>query len=502
MTDRRNAHLRDLMVARRQRHEPAVAATSVRVRRVRVSSALPLLVAPIVLIGLATAAAFWATGEPTLGSVSLLSAIAVASIGHYRGWGNFAGSLPLISAAIAAIYSIGLLPRHIPVLGIDVSPPTQAIVVTGSFVFYVALAIVGATLRPPEKQDRSLSSLRHELQSRSMAGLLPFALIAIAVAAVNYATGDIPLLSGDVNGSRLNGSYGLLGRFWPLALPVLQVVVIATGLQIAARSLTRVWAALGLLSLGALVLNGGRSLTVICLLALLLVLIDVARPSLLLIGALTSAGLLAFGAIGLARSMGSAGSAESAAYLSARDLDSWWGSTDLSLQTGPRVLDLAVTYSGQEHLGGQLLLADLANLFDSSVVRADRVVTLAIGRDPDVVGGMPPTIWGGFYLDYGWLGVMAGPIVVAAVLLLSRRMMLRGFSMEATVWFGYVAAYVLIGSYSYVGFRPSWMVVLLLCVAMKFSRRRAMNAVLRADGAPLGPILARDRRTPSNAATR
>ncbi|WP_187358386.1 hypothetical protein [Microbacterium testaceum] len=375
-----------------------------------------------------------------------------------------------MAASIAAIYAIGIAPRAFPVFGIDVSPATQLLILLGSATFSVSLLLAGRLAKPP-RSDNLISS------SRTPKLLLFLVAIGILGAVINYATGDIPILSGDVNGSRLNGNFGTLGRMWPIFLPLLQLGVIAGIVSVLRRNATRAVIVSASLSTALLLLNGGRSLLVICLLAGALVAIDLMRPKLWVLVSAAAGGAGLIGLIGFARTQGSAGADAALQYLDERNLDSWWGSLDLSLQTGPRVLDLANSAVTSREAAGSILFGDIANFFNSSFQRSDRLVTEAIGRDPLVLGGMPPTIWGGFTLEFGPVGLVLGAILVALALVYFNKKMRQNASILTDIWFGYFSAYILLGSYSYFSVRPSWItigVALLICSISEKSHT-AMN---------------------------
>src|SRR5690606_12052845 len=103
-------------------------------------------------------------------------------------------------------------------------------------------------------------------------------LLALAVPLPNFATGEVPLLSGDVNSARFNGDFGTLGKLWPLMLPVLQVAVLITLILAFLRQATGGWLLLGSACLSVLVLNGGRSLFLIPVIAFGMFVVESTRP--------------------------------------------------------------------------------------------------------------------------------------------------------------------------------------------------------------------------------
>jgi oligosaccharide repeat unit polymerase len=292
-----------------------------------------------------------------------------------------------------------------------------------------------------------------------------FGVAGICVSVLNYATGDIPLLSDDVNLARFTGDYGVLGRLWILVHPVTQVSVIIFLLKLRGKSFELRWTMLGIGSAASLILTGGRSLVAIALIAFGVLFLEIKRPKLRIVLIAICLGVVALGVFGQVRALSSSGVPEAQSFLAKRDLNGWFGSADVSLQTGPRVLTLAIDHLDDEPLGGLFLIGDLPKLRPSSINGSDQLVTQIIGRNPTVVGGSPPTIFGGLYLDFGWLGVCGGALLIGLLLVASRRIMYRTQNLGASIWFAYFAAYIAISGYSYVSLRPSWLVVLLMCIA-------------------------------------
>lgn len=420
---------------------------------------------PAVFLGVTSTACLLLAGLVTTGVIAGLITTALMSLRYYRSHQARGGANAVVAAAIALVYAIGVAPREFPVFSVEVSQKTQLLLLLGTALFCISLATFGAAPFEGGNANSHSDHIRRP-PAFSIRSLVPLISIGIVGALLNYATGDIPLLSSDINGSRLNGNYGILGRLWPIFLPLLQIGVISGITLLARRKATR--AALWLSSTCAflLFLNGGRSLLLICLLAGALVWVELWRPRLWILGVGAAIGASVVGIIGFVRTQASGGRDLALQYLNERNLDSSWGSLDLSLQTGPRVLDLASSPATSFGTNGSILFGDILNFFDSSVQRSDRLVTEAIGRDPLVLGGMPPTIWGGLLLEYGVLGLIFGTAVIAWLVISFSRMLRKRDSIYRDVWYGYFSAYVLLGSYSYFSFRPSWITV---AVALGFA---------------------------------
>ncbi|WP_235835578.1 O-antigen polymerase [Arthrobacter terricola] len=373
------------------------------------------------------------------------------------------GSSALVVLLIAAIYAIGLVDRPGPVFGINPTGEDYQLTAIG-LVSLLAGALITTTFR------RQLSARSHAPAAfpRVAFGrdhrLVVIAILAMAAALLNYATGGIPILSDDVDGSRFAGNYGILGRFWPLILPILQVVVIVASTRILARNSGRRWLFLGLLALLFLLLSGGRSLFVIPLIAIGLLTVDFLRPRFRTILLSAIGGFAIIGAFGYARTLGSSGSQASISYLGTREQDSWFGALDISLQTGPRVMSAAREVIHDNFLSGQFFWADLQNFLGLQVSPSDRLVTVLLDRQPDQVGGLPPTIFGGLYLDWGMFGVILGAFVIGGLLEFFRARGLAKLNLPNIVWSYYFLAYILMSVYSYVGAKPNLLFAAVVCL--------------------------------------
>lgn len=390
------------------------------------------------------------------GLTIVLASVGVLCLTRYRAASTgFAGSLSIIGAALIAFYVYGSIDRAAPVYNQNVSLTVWGIVIVGAVSLLVGLWIAGGDARREP-----------QLKSCDFAGESVFfgaGLCALAISVVNYATGDIPLLSTDVNAARFGGDYGSLGRLWPIAHPLLQISVIAFLLKLRVRKNEAKWVLLGIASAICLVLAGGRSFIVVAVIAFGVLILEITRPSVKLILAAVLIGLVAFGAIGELRALSSSGASEFQRYTAARQLEGWLGSADLSLQTGPRVLSMSIDVQKGEGLHGAFLFGDIGYFVNSEIPRSDHLITTIIGRDPSVIGGSPPSIFGGMYLDFGWVGLALGALLVGLLLAVSRQVMYRRPSIATLIWFSYFAAYIAISGYSYLSVRPSWIVVLLVC---------------------------------------
>jgi hypothetical protein len=429
----------------------------------------------------------------------ILASIGVACISRYRAKSWFSGSLAVIPAVLIFVYVAGAVDRESPVFNTNVSPTVWAIIGLGSVSLILGIWLAAGTPQPVPTLEN--------FDSRGSEFLFWLGVAAAAASLINYATGGLPLLSGDIDGNRFGVTSGALARFWVLVHPITQVSVIAFLVKLLQRSLDARWAALGMYSIASLIFTGGRSLAAVALLAFGILYLEIKRPKLQLVLFTVVVGIALIGTLGLARSMASANADAALSYLSRRGLYSWSGSLDLSLQTGPRVLTVAINNLADEHLGGRILLGDLPGLawpyrsFGYLPYGSGYLVTAITGRDTNL-GGSPPTIFGGLYLDFGWFGVAIGALLVGFLLVFCRKLMYRTPNFSSYVWFGYFASYITLSGYSYLSFKPQWIIVLLVCAAARVSWGKANGSASGRPKVSPAPMPEGLRPTPLNAARR
>lgn len=420
------------------------------------------LVAGVLLASITFLVLFF-IGGPDAKNVSLavLAATVIVCLMRLRADDSrtLAGSSSLVVLVIAAVYGAGLLGREGPVFGINPDLEDYAIVAAGVVSMLIGCLAVPLFFRPAVI-ERSFSPRSIVLQNDRVFAFI--AVVSLALAATNYATGGIPILSGDVNGSRFTGNYGLFGRLWPLIIPALQALIIAATVRVIANKLSRLWISLGLLAFLFLIMSGGRSLFVIPVIAVALLIVDSLKPRIWAMLSVAGAGIFLVGALGYVRTLGSNGSQSNLAYLGMRDQDSWLGSLDISVQTGPRVFSAVRSGALDSFMGGSFFWADLQNFLNGHSLSSDRLVTLMLNRDPAVVGGLPPTLFGGLYIDWGVPGVVLGSLILGFLLELFRQRTVRRRSMSSIIWSYYFATYVLLSVYSYVSAKPTVIVIAII----------------------------------------
>lgn len=298
------------------------------------------------------------------------------------------------------------------------------------------------------------------------------AYVAISVAALNLVTGDVPLFADDVNSARFAGNFGVAGWAWPILFPILQAIVLHAGVRkLGGYRVPSSLLTAGILSVLLLVLSGGRSLLGIPILGIFLFYLDSRHPRIPVVVLVGVASSLLFAILGALRIAGGNQAEASANFLSERGLDPVLGSLDISLQAGPRVFERLIQGHARLQYSGQFLTSDVLNFLRLAPTPSDRLVTVALGQDPSIVGGLPPTLVGGLFLDFGALGVGLGCFLVGIVLARGVVVAQTRLHDSSTLWAYYFAAYVLISSYSYLSVRPSWLCVGLICAAMGLKER-------------------------------
>jgi len=416
-----------------------------------------------VITALAVSAVVPFLSVPTLVTIALVTG-SVVILGRYRSRSPvLSGALPLVIVAMVVLYVAGSLPRVDPVFGVNPGHEQWLIYLLGFLCLVGGLALGGLVIRTPAPVLSVPERPRSWPPNGTAEWLLYIGVgVAIVVATLNYLTGDIPALTGDVNEARFSGNFGVLGRLWPIVFPTLQATIVIAASRVLSGRWDPIWLLLAAASLVILVLSGGRSLFLLPLIAVGVLFLDLKRPAL---GWILTAGVLgaaAFAAIGELRV--AAEDLSATEFRDDRGLTGWLGSLDISLQTGPRVMASALEQLNGQLLGGSVLFGDLLNFLSSSFTRSDRIITELLGRDVDEVGGFPPTIWGGLVLDFGIIGVATGGLIVGLVLGASRMHFFRTRSLGSGIWYSYFASYVALSAYSYISFRPSWILVLIVAL--------------------------------------
>jgi oligosaccharide repeat unit polymerase len=392
--------------------------------------------------------------------------------------------MALSLSVVTAIYVIGLQRRQLPVLNINPSLEVATLVLVGS-----VMTLLGFITWTAIFARRSTATVQYTTPDLLGERALTTIVIAGIVAGIaNYATGTIPLLQANIDSARFASDDGLFGRAWPLIIAALQISIVCAATNAIRNRWNRLSASLAIFSLIILVLSGARALIGIPLIAVAFIYIELRRPSILKVLGALLAGLMLFGIAGRLR-LGTAVTPDAEVYLKSRGLDGWFGSLDLSLQTGPRVFT-RVANTGI-HANGSFLFGDLGSFLKLGFSLSDRYVNEILQAGSAQLGGLPPTLFGGFYLDWGWPGVVIMSILLGVVCAATFAWAKRRPGLGSYLWFGYFAAYLVTSSYSYISAKPTWIVVLLVAVFIDSRSTQQGNYTLkkmtRSRGAPSSP---------------
>lgn len=303
------------------------------------------------------------------------------------------------------------------------------------------------------------------------------AVFGIASFILSFAASGIPIFS-NVDTSRFLFT-SPLGPFWPFTIRlVVAAAIVSTVLYYAnsAPGLKR-WHHLiiGFICVVTLTFLGSRAFLIPILVSGL-----VSRAFLLRrfrISSLMTGGLVALIVLSMFASFRNSSESSNAEHFLQKQLTKYGlpsssfqllGSAYLYTLNGPHVLakiiqmvpeTIPYQYGGfffreaSTILPGKQLLPDqwiALNIVKTRTVQASgRMTHLGQG------GGIPPTLLGGFYLDFGWFGVALGMLMVGFVLqVLYRRVVARTTAFDVGIY-GCALSYFLISIYSMVTFRFS-----------------------------------------------
>lgn len=415
------------------------------------------------------------SGSGLLAALVLIGCTVASTIRRRRRPGRPMFGLVFV-AALPLVLGIGAAVNHPAIALEETNDRTWLLIAVGTAAFAIAAQIA----RPCNRGSPGESDARPRLGKQERLMLEALTATALLVAGVNLATGDIALLSEHITATRFSGDFGVLEKLWPLVFGVLQAscVVRVVGRRRGLRSIDVV--VLGLTSV-VFALSAGRAFVALPVGAIAIEIFERRRTSLPTVFALLLGGVLLAGALGYARTSAEVGELTSNAALRQQSLPSGpIGSTLQSLVVGPRVLSrtIVVVPGDITHRTGGFLLADAMNFIDSSVERSDRWVTRNImDRTVDVVGGQPPTVLGGFWIDFGWSGVVFGMSALAwttqTLYARSRNQPSAPRSAEFAFW----SAYLMLSLYSYVSVKPQIVAAFVVFRLCAFAGRRTERAI-------------------------
>ena len=94
------------------------------------------------------------------------------------------------------------------------------------------------------------------------------------------------------------------------------------------------------------------------------------------------------------------------------------------------------------------------------------ITTAILRRDSSVIGGSPPTLAGGLYVDWGVPGIVLGCLALGAALVGVFRWARRAGTVGALGFYAYFTAYVVLSAYNYVSAKPMMLSALALFYLM------------------------------------
>lgn len=310
--------------------------------------------------------------------------------------------------------------------------------------------------------------------------ILTAAGVGLTVTWINFLTGRIPLFEESINEARKAGSDALLGKFSFLSYPTLEFVIIAA----AALPIRRfpLWGRVALISVCvvSLVLTGSRSFLAFPIIALAFIFIEWKRPRLLTIAAIGAVLVFVVASAGQLRAFASGTGDNTISNAQKWGYGPPFTSSVLSnLQVGPHVFSAVqeVIPKDVPFQMGTFFLRDFPLI--GAGMEADYWVTETLGRDSLITGGLPPTLLGGFYVDWGPTGSVMGTAIVFLLLAMLRpkpRPLLR--APPRVVAYGILCAYVVTSFYSYISLNVGIVTMFLWCVAMTIARRLDSVVVL------------------------
>jgi hypothetical protein len=138
----------------------------------------------------------------------------------------------------------------------------------------------------------------------------------------------------------------------------------------------------------------------------------------------------------------------------------------INLQAGPHVFQIVRQRVPQvvDYQRGQFFLADGALFLRTKRQPSDQFVTMYITRrNVREVGGSPPTVLGGLYIDGGIALIVVG---MAALGLISRALRDRYLAsphIYLGAAYGYWGAWLLVSLYSYISLKPAVVLFMICC---------------------------------------
>lgn len=417
------------------------------------------------------------------GLVITIAPLFFISWNQWRSVGSrFGGIFLLFPAAFIIIYTIGSLP-------IGDSAPLGALPQESQWVLYlwaISAFMVGATFFRKNAPIRPAYStlLSGPLLVAVIAGML-----GLLGAWTNFATGGIPLLAESINAFRFGQNSSLFGPLTGVFVGAEQAAFVVTALAwyssrksgTAFHWLPKV---LCLAVLFSLTLTGSRSFVLLPVAAVLIATSEFRVIRLITLMAVIIVGFLGLTVYNQYRQIQSGTDDQLSAAIDARGLSDFpLASGLLGLQIGPSVLQLARDKipNSIPFQDGKFFFADASPFWAGHSLPSDYWSTVYITDQNTLsVGGSPPTILGGLYIDGGNALVLVGMAVFGIASRLIRNAYIRTPTVYLGAAYGFWAAWLIQAIYSYVSLKPmviTYMVVIALGQAVSSKHSTVVRPV-------------------------
>jgi hypothetical protein len=396
-----------------------------------------------------------------------------------RGETRFGGLILIFPAAYCITYTIGSLPLGRGLFGVN--PDTTQWVIYG---LGLACFMCGA-LAPRKIRQVSGDAYANEGFARLVG------LAGLAGATVQVVNSSAPLLSGNINEARFNAEASIFTKATGLIVGAEQFGLVVLALSLVARHREkRPKPAIDIILVACLILSlllfGARSFIVLPLLAITLVVLErggVKGLTVITISIVAFALLTAFNNF---RQWQSGNEDDLQGTIAAHHLTGYpLASGIISLQAGPHVFQVArQRIPGViDYQRGQFFLADGALFLRTKRPPSDHFVTMYVTRrNVTDVGGSPPTVLGGLYIDGGVALIAGGMVVLGFVSRQLRDRYLASPHIYSGAAYGYWGAWLLISLYSYISLKPTVVLFMICCWFGAYSsvrRQRATTTDLR-----------------------
>lgn len=299
------------------------------------------------------------------------------------------------------------------------------------------------------------------------------ALAGLGLAAVNYATGGVPVLSENVNALRFRENSAILGPAtgFIVGMEMFALVVLLLDRWSRIRRGERKSGfdlLLIVMLLASLFASGSRTFLVLPLIAYALARLEAHVLKAMTVLLIAVVGFSALTGYNYVRQQQS-GTAEAldAALVENGLADYPLASGILSLQIGPRVFQVSRDKipDSLDYQYGQFFLADASVILRTGQKPSDFFTTTYVtNRNYAQVGGSPPTVLGGLYIDGGVPLLIGGMVFLGFATRRFRDMYLTSPNLYTAAAYGFWGAWMLHSIYNYVSLKPMVLTFLALCL--------------------------------------